>query len=613
MTVDTGSPDRGRRWLTELLRPHRATLALAVTIALVWTAARTFVPFAVGRAIDRGVTARDHSELWHWTAIVAGLAIVAAIAAGLRRELAYRVSLRVESSLRCALQEHHQRLHFAFHDRTTPGDMVSRMAVDISSVHNAVVLVPLAVANVVTVPLAVAILAGLNMWLTLLALVPIAVSIVASRRVAARLAPANYEAQVRRAELATVAEESLGGLDVLRGFHATERRVEAFADRARSVRDAELDVARLVATFQPLVNAIQAGGAALLFGVAGALAAKRSISPGALVSFLAYSGYLTAPVQQLFGMVPQAQLARGGARRLMDVFAIEPEIVEPSSPVHLPARSPKRRGAAQVGAAQVGAAQVCFDNVSFAYEPAPATPPVLHGIDLVVEPGETVAIVGPAGSGKSTIAELMVRLYDVTEGAVRIDGVDVRNLRLDELRSAVRIAFQESFLFADTVTENIRLAVPKASPAEVERAARVAGAHEFIGHLPAGYDTRLGEGGRRLSGGQRQRIALARALCGDPRVLILDDATSAVDVATERSIAEALWKQRPDQTTILIAHRPATIELADRILYLDRGRLVRTGSHRELWETEAGYRRVLGADDDGRAVTTRATPEGSGG
>ena len=357
--------------------------------------------------------------------------------------------------------------------------------------------------------------------------------------------------------------------------------------------------ARTRSTFQPAMELLPNIGFIAVLAYGGHQVIDGTLSLGSLVAFNVYITMLIWPLRMLGMIVAQSQRAAASASRVDEVLGTDPQIADPARPRALPA----------------GGGEVVFDHVGFGY----GGPPVLDDFALRVAPGESVALVGATGSGKSTLARLLARFYDVESGAIRLDGVDVRDLRLRHLRGSVGIVFEDTFLFSDTIAANIAFADPDIGHEAIERAARLAGAHEFVSRLPDGYATLIGERGFSLSGGQRQRIAIARAILADPRVLILDDATSAVDPTKEHEIREALDEVMRNRTTIVIAHRPATIALADRVVLLEGGRVAAEGTHEELLATSAAYRDVLAqaearvAAGDEAGIGAAATGNGSAG
>ncbi|HMK11886.1 MAG TPA: ABC transporter ATP-binding protein, partial [Acidimicrobiales bacterium] len=361
------------------------------------------------------------------------------------------------------------------------------------------------------------------------------------------------------------------------------------------VYERSIDATRVRARYMPAMDLLPNLGLLAVLGYGGHLVLDGQLTIGELVAFNTYVALLIWPLRMLGQIVAQGQRAAAAAGRVSEVLATDPQIVDSPQPRRLPASSANGKGLGEVR----------FEKVTFAY--GSNGPRILDGLDLVVEPGASVALVGATGSGKTTVARLIPRFYDVTSGRVSIDGVDVRDLRVHELRRAVGIVFEDTFLFNDTVRANIAFADPEVSDEAVLRAARLAGAHEFVSGLPEGYDSIIGERGFSLSGGQRQRIAIARAILADPRVLILDDATSAVDPTKEHEIRDALSEVMRGRTTIVIAHRPATVALADRVVLLEDGRVVAEGTHDSLLGESERYRAVLAAGETERWANAGAT------
>jgi ATP-binding cassette subfamily B protein len=412
-------------------------------------------------------------------------------------------------------------------------------------------------------------------------------------RFSRRLQPHVMGIQRESAELAAVVEETVAGVRVVKGLGAEEVQAERLRAEADDVYRESLGAARTRARFLPGLELLPNIGLIAVLGYGGHQVLNGNLSLGSLVAFNVYIGMLIWPLRMLGMIVAQAQRAVVSAERVDEVLATEPDIADAAHPRSLPP----------------GGGDVRFEAVRFGYgRPAP----VLDGFDLHVAAGDSVALVGATGSGKSTIARLIPRFYDVEGGHLRVDGVDVRELRLRDLRRTVGIVFEDTFLFSDTIAANIAFADPEAPQAAIERAAGLAGAHEFVSALPEGYGTLIGERGYSLSGGQRQRIAIARAILADPRVLILDDATSAVDPTKEHEIRDALAQVMRGRTTIVIAHRPATIALADRVVLLDGGRVVAEGTHEALLAGEPRYRTVLAAAAAAEVDAAEVEAEGAG-
>jgi ATP-binding cassette subfamily B protein len=568
----------GWRLIVRAMRQRRAGITLGVTTGLIWTAAKVSTGVIVGQAVDRGIEADDTSALVRWSILLGVVAVVSATFTGLRRWFAFREARWIELDLRDRLFAHVQRLHFAFHDRVQTGQLMSRANTDLQQVQNFLVMIPLTISNAFTVVAVTVILAIIDPVLTLLALGSLPFLNVLATKFSRRLQPHVMGIQRESAELAAVVEETVAGVRVIKGLGAEAVQAERLRTEATDVYDQSMGAARIRARYLPGLEVLPNLGLIAVLGYGGHRVVGGDLSLGSLVAFNVYIGMLIWPLRMLGTIVATLQRAVVSAERVDEVLTTAPDIADPSRPKSLPEGE--------------GRGEVRFEGVRFGYG---RPTPVLDGFDLRIAPGESVALVGATGSGKSTVARLVPRFYDVEAGRLLVDGVDVRDLRLRELRRAVGIVFEDTFLFSDTIAANIAFADPEASQAAIERAARLAGAHGFVADLPDGYGTLIGERGYSLSGGQRQRIAIARAILADPRILILDDATSAVDPTKEHEIRSALAEVMRDRTTIVIAHRPATIALADRVVLLDDGRVVAEGTHDELLAGEARYRDVLAA------------------
>jgi ATP-binding cassette subfamily B protein len=563
-------------------RQRRAGIGLGVLVGLGWTAGKVSVGFLVARAIDRGIESDDMVALRNWALAIAVAAVFVGAFTGIRRYLAFREARWIETDLRERLFDHFQRLHFAFHDRAQTGQLMSRANTDLQQIQAFVVMIPLTISNAVTVLAVTVILFLTDPVLTLLALGSLPFLNVLATRFSRRLHPAVMGIQQQSAELAAIVEETVAGVRVVKGFGAEAVQAERLAVTADGVFDRSMEAARVRATFLPALELLPNIGLIATLGYGGHQVLDGALTLGQLVGFNVYVVMLIWPLRMLGMIIAQAQRSAAAAERVQEIFATAPVIVDSAAGRPLPVAAPGG-----------GRGEVRFDAVRFAY--APELPIVLDGFDLAVPAGQSVALVGATGSGKTTVARLIPRFYDVQAGAVRLDGVDVREVRVRELRKSVGIVFEDTFLFSDSIAANIAFADPDAPPETIARAARLAGADEFIEGLPDGYDTLIGERGFSLSGGQRQRIAIARAILADPRVLILDDATSSVDPTKEHEIRDALTEVMRGRTTIVIAHRPATIALADRVVLLGDGQVLADGTHDALLRTSAAYREVLAA------------------
>jgi ATP-binding cassette subfamily B protein len=571
--------DRRGGWalMREAVRNRRLGITIGVATGLAWTTAKVSTGVIVRNAVDKGIEANDTQALIRWSALLGVVAVASAVFTGLRRYFAFREARWIELDLRDRLFAHVQRLHFGFHDRVQTGQLMSRANTDLQQVQAFLVMIPLTISNGVTVLAVTVILAAIDPVLTLLALGSLPFLNVMATRFSRRLAPQVMGIQRESAELAAVVEETVAGVRVVKGLGAESAQARRLQAEADDVYDESIAAARTRARFLPGLELLPNIGFIAVLAYGGHQVIDGNLSLGSLIAFNLYVGMLVWPLRMLGMIVAQAQRAVVSAERVNEILATDPLIRDPARPQALPP----------------GGGEVRFDGVRFGYGEEGRA--VLDGLDLRVAPGESVALVGATGSGKSTVARLLSRFYDVDRGSVSIDGVDVRHLRLRQLRRSVGIVFEDTFLFSDTIAANIAFADPDTSHEAIERAARLAGAHDFVSRLPDGYATVIGERGFSLSGGQRQRIAIARAILADPRILVLDDATSAVDPTKEHEIRDALSTVMRGRTTLVIAHRPATIALADRVVLLDEGRVVATGTHDELLATEPRYREVLAA------------------
>ena len=579
-------------------------------VALGWTASRVSIPWLVRNAIDRGID--GGGSLIGWVAVLIIVGVVSGIFTGLRRFWAFRNARRVENRLRDRIFAHVQRLHFAFHDSVQTGDLMSRANTDLQHFQNFITMVPVTAANFVVVVSVTVLLFLTDPGLAALALFSLPIVNVLGRRFGQRLHPAVMAIQTESAELASVVEESVGGIRVVKGFGAESLQARNLSQEADDVFEQSIRAATVRSVHLPAIELLPSLGLILVLWRGGQLVVEDRLTIGELVSFNIYVAMLIQPLRMLGLIIASGQRASAAGQRIHGILATAPEIVDPAKPTALPSAAlptAPAPGSSTAPSTVRPLGHVRFENVSFSYPDEPEVA-VLYGLDLEIEPGETVALVGSTGSGKSTIARLLPRFYDVTGGAVRLDGVDVREVKRHDLRRTVGIVFEETFLFSAAIADNIAFANPDASAAEIEYAARLSGAHDFIMELDDGYETLLGERGFSLSGGQRQRIAIARAVLANPRVVILDDATSAVDPTKEHEIRDALSEVMGRRTTIVIAHRPATVALADRVVLLDKGRIVAEGTHQGLLDTNDRYREVLAAaepsptqsDSNGRPI-----------
>jgi len=563
------------RRLLGFLSPYRSGVILSFVLAAAAMVASVAIPWLVGRGIDR-VRAHDIAGLRGYAI---GVAVAGAVSFGLtvaRRLIAGKVSLGVEYDLRNGVYAHLQALELGFFDRQQTGQLMSRATVDLQGVRfflgyglifmaqSALTIVLVAIAMVFKDPA-----------LAALSLIPVPFVVLIAQRYGRRARPAAQEVQQRIAELTAEAEENISGVRVVKAFAREDRQLERFGHRTGRVFEQAMVSTRLQAYYNPLIGFLPQLGLAVVLVIGGRRVVHGSMSIGDFTAFYAYLLRLLSPMRTLGMSLGMAQRATAAGARLFEILDRAPRIVAPADAPALPD----------------GSGAVRFDHVTLQYEGANV--PALHDVSLEVPAGRTVALVGATGSGKTTLVALLPRLYDPVAGAVYVDGVDVRSVDPASLRAQIAIVDDSPFLFSASVRDNIAYARPEASAEEVELAARRAQAHGFIERLPEGYDTRIGERGLTLSGGQRQRVAIARAFLADPRILILDDATSSVDASTEQEIKTALRDVMAGRTTFVIAHRLSTIALADEIVVLEDGELIAHGTHDELLEVSDLYREIV--------------------
>lgn len=573
----------GWRLIRGATRPQWSWVAAGIAAGAAWTVARLVVPQLAGAAVDDGIRSGDTGRVLVLIAVMLGFGVLQAGASGIRRYCAFRIALRTETDLRAQLFAHLQRLHFAFHDEAQTGQLMARANSDLQQINQVVILIPLTAASLLTMLGVIVIMVSKSVVLAVLALGLLPLLNRAATVFSRRITPVNLALQQELSGLSGVVEESLSGIRVVKGFGAERMQNQRLAVRADAVYERSLQAARMRAWFMPLIDLLPTISLVAIIWYGGHLVLDGRLQIGDILAYNLYVAMLIWPLRMVGMLIAQASRASAAAGRIHEVLATDPEVADPHHPVPLPP----------------GPGDLRFEGVSFAYATGRQ---VLGGLDLHLRGGEAVAIVGATGSGKTTVARLVPRFYDVSAGRVLLDGVDVRDVPVAALRDEVGIVFEDTFLFSDSVRHNIAFSDPGAPFDLVERAARLAGAHGFIAALPDGYDTVIGEHGYSLSGGQRQRIAIARAVLHDPRVLILDDATSAVDPSKEHEIRSALAEVMDGRTTLIIAHRPATIALADRVVLLDEGRAVATGTHEELLATSERYREVLARIEDDEAA-----------
>jgi ATP-binding cassette subfamily B protein len=588
-TID---PDPSKKWLRRavpLMRAHKGTFVTALVLSFVGLVLQVQIPNLLNKAIDNSISTHAvplHFYVW-W---IVALGVIGLIAGYISRLFLFKTAYAFEFDLRNIIYEHLTTMSFPFYDRVQSGQLISRANSDIRAVQLYMTFGPLVLVQCSIALVAFGFMLSINVPLALVAMVTMPFVYIVAVRMRRVMFPVSWLIQSRLADVATIVDENINGVRVVKSFAAEDRELKALARSADGVAWAYMKDSYLRSHYTPALQNLSQVGLVLVLLFGGYMVIHGSLGIGAILAFNAYLLMLQAPFLLLGMIVMMGQRAAASAGRIYELLDERPTIVD-------------RPGAIDLVECQ---GEVRFEEVEFGYGDGPS---VLDGLDLHLRPGETVALVGRTGSGKSTVSRLLPRFYDTREGAVLVDGHDVRDLTLASLRAHIGIVLDEPFLFSVSIRDNIAYGRPNAPLDEVEAAAAAAGAAGFIAELPESYDTVVGERGYTLSGGQRQRIAIARTLLVNPPILILDDATSAIDVQVELTIHHALRTLMQGRTTLIIAHRLSTISLADRVVLLDEGRIVADGTHVELMASTPLYAEIL-AQAEAEEVAHTLTDDG---
>jgi len=593
-------PDTSKNWFWRvfpILRAHKLLVIISLSMSFLGMFIGIIIPVLTAAVIDDALMGKETEDpvqlvvrsvaylldgaissegnlLLTYFFLMAGIGVVMGFISFTSAYTHSRLTYCIDYDLRTIIYAHLTKLPFSFYDRTQSGQLISRSNSDIQAIEWFLTGAPEIFRAVVMVVLALTYMLSMHAGLTVVALVTLPAVYVLSARMRRVMYPLSWLNQARVAEVTTIADENINGVRVVKSFAAEKRQIKLFAEAAESLRWARIQEINLSATFMPLIGALPSVGLTFILLYGGYLVVEEELTIGALLAFNAYVMMVSMPARQFAMFLMQYERARASARRIYEILDEKSDIVEKEDARDFSSRQ----------------GRIDFENVEFRYREGPS---ILKGFDLAIKPGESIAIVGRTGSGKSTITRLLGRFYDATEGAVKIDGEDIRDLTLVSLRANIGMVLDEPFLFSTSVRDNIAYGRPDATLEEIIEAAKAASAHEFIQELPEGYNSVIGERGYTLSGGQRQRIAIARTLLINPRILVLDDATSSIDVQVEEEIHETLRKLMKDRTTIVIAHRVSTILLADRVILIENGKVAASGTHADLMQKEPRYVEVL--------------------
>jgi ATP-binding cassette subfamily B protein len=566
------------RRMLPLVWAHRRSFFVAWGATLVTVFLQLAGP-ALVRDVVNDLRAGRSGQVTRVVVLLCVVAVARFLIGFVSRSRMFRAAYGIEYDLRSIIYEHLTRLSFSFYDKVQTGQLISRGNSDIRSVQMFLAFAPNMMIQLVTFVFALGFMLTVHPLLTLVALAPMPFVFILGFKMRRLMFPISWIVQARMADVATMVEENITGVRIVKSFAAEVLQIKSLAGAARRVQWANVKQADIRANYSPVLENLPRLSLVGVLFYGGWLVQQGQLDIGAILLFMGYIVWLTAPFRILGFMLMLNERARASAQRIYEILDTQPEIADKPGAIDLV--SPR--------------GDVEFRGASFAYGDGPK---ILDDFSLELHRGETVALVGRTGCGKSTVARLLMRFYDVSDGAVFVDGHDVRDYTVESLRSHIGIVSDDAFLFSDTIRDNIAYGRPDAPMSDIVAAATAAGANTFITHMPEGYDSVIGERGYDLSGGQRQRVSIARLLVTDPTILVLDDATSSVDVQIEQEIHDALDTVMEGRTTLVIAHRLSTINLADRVVLMEKGRIIASGDHGELMRTEPRYAEVLAHLDE---------------
>ena len=561
-------------FFVEGIKENKKSFYISNISALLWCFLVIIQPYLIKRIIDDGIVAENQRAVIVFISFMVIAGYTRAVSIGTRRYFSMDVSFNVEAGIRNRIFTHMQKLAFNYHDKVPTGDLMARASSDASQVRLAFAIAPLASANIFLLLILSVTLLSLSLPLGGIVLLSIPAVLWLASNFSSKAMGVSLKVKEAEANMTTEVEEQLGGIRVVKAFGNEEQASNRVEDAVQNIYDTSLGYLKLRTKFVPLFELIPMVITLAVLILGGYLTINNFLSLGEFIAFTQYVFLLIWPLRITAWFLSEIPSSVAAGNRILELLNETPTITDDESPYELP---------------EDGGGSLKFSKVNFKY----GNEKIFDDLTLEIQGKKTVAIVGSTGSGKSTLAYLLPRLYEIESGSIEIDGVDIKNLRLSELRSNVSLAFEESFLFSNTARENISLGLEDASQEEIEDAALIARAHDFISQLPESYETKVGERGYGLSGGQRQRIALARAILRKPRILILDDALSAVDASTEEEIRNELNQVMSNMTTLIITNRVPTIKLCDEVVFLENGKVKAQGKHQELMESVDTYKSLF--------------------